>query len=161
MSLAKAIISLELTEYREIDGMRMKPIGLYMHFCEEEYIADLASMYLGGTSGCSCTEELCGRFEQVAQFPLAFVSVKFAKLVVEMKKKGTVNSLKTVIFIDKPTPQLLQDLKDVGIVVRFWDEMINRGLCLDIPLPRSTLSTIACLTGTSGTTGTPKVNPFF
>lgn len=151
------MISLGLTEFREVDGMRMRPIGLYMFFCEEEYIADLASMYIGGTTGCSVTEELCTRFEQVVQIPLAFVSCRLAKTVIEMKKKGNANSLRTVVFIDKPTTQLLEDFKSFGVTVKFWDELINLGLSLNIPLPKSQLNTIVCLTGTSGTTGNPKV----
>lgn len=157
MCIAKALISLGLTEFREIDGMKMRPFGLYMHFCEEQYIADLASMYIGGTTGCSITEELCRRFDEVAQFPVAFVTLKFAKMMVSMKKKGMLGSLKAVIFCDKSTPDVLKDLKEVGLEVRFWEEMIRIGLDVDIPLPRSKLHNIVCLTGTSGTTGNPKV----
>jgi acyl-coenzyme A synthetase/AMP-(fatty) acid ligase len=152
------MIHLGLTNVVEIDGLKMKPIGVYANMCEEQLLADLASMYIGGTSIIALSEELIKKLDTVVKNPVAICTVKFANLIVELGKKGILKALKTVIFVDKPSISLLSDLNSLGITVKFWDEMINLGLSLDTPLPRSTGSTIAFLTGTSGTTGNPKVN---
>lgn len=115
-------------------------------------ISGLTSVTLYDTLGPEATEYILNQCELKS----VFVEAKQIRELVELKKAGKANFLKTLILLDAGEVRDVKGALDAGLSVFTIATLINTGVKSRTPLPDPASESIFTICYTSGTTGYPK-----
>ncbi|EAS07571.1 AMP-binding enzyme family protein (macronuclear) [Tetrahymena thermophila SB210] len=155
--LGSAVKNLQfLKESSEQSNQKMELIGIYSKNRIEWGIADIANSLYGYT--------MVPLYDSLGPDSISYVLANSeittcycsAASVLTLSKTKDLHHLKNIISFDHVSEDLIELVKQRGIVVHLFKDIVEKGSLNVLPLPKLTRDTIFTFCYTSGTTGNPK-----
>lgn len=158
--IGRGIEKLKLAPEQEYKGKPLRVIGIYSRNREEWTTTDIGCWRMSITNvplyDTLGEDSICWTFEQTQLSTIFLGSDGITKLI-EIKKKGRISSLSTLVSFDEITPELKTLAADAGVHLIHLNDVINAGIQeKDMPFNPCRGETIITICYTSGTTGKAK-----